>query len=205
VEHVQRGIARRFAATPKWNAGGCALFTLPCMRELDGRLFDVQQGALRACRCRTGWHAARQTRPKPCSATGLRIMETAGAIRCARPSGLFFCLRCAAAVMCPFVCPRHMAALDCACLQIRSLTDAWLQFKNWSLDFASVPQHLKADTNLEEQEGLIRQAQRLCSQLVSLIHTDVLSVKSFSTDSRSATSSTVGIMLTYVFEKRSAC
>ena len=87
---------------------------------------------------------------------------------------------------------------SCACLLIRSLTGAWLQFKNWSLDFASVPQHLKADTNLEEQEGLIRQAQRLCSQLVGLIHTDVLSVKSFNTDSRSATKSTVGIMLTCV-------
>ena len=79
------------------------------------------------------------------------------------------------------------------------------QFKNWNLDFASVPEHLRADTNLDEQTGLIRQAQRLCSQLVSLIHSDVLSVKSFNTSSKGATLSTVGIMLTYVLEERRAC
>lgn len=77
--------------------------------------------------------------------------------------------------------------------------------KSWSVDSTSIPEKLKVGTNMKEQEGLIREAQRLCSQLVDIIHSDVLSVKSFASSSKSSTQSTVGIMLTCVLAELSAC
>jgi hypothetical protein len=66
------------------------------------------------------------------------------------------------------------------------------------VDFTSIPEKLKVGPNMKEQESLMREVQRLCSQMVDIIHSDVLSVKIFSSSCKSSTQSTVGIMLTCV-------
>ena len=47
---------------------------------------------------------------------------------------------------------------------------------------------------MKEQESLIREVQRLCSQMVDIIHSDVLSVKTFASSCKSSTQSTVPSM-----------
>jgi len=70
------------------------------------------------------------------------------------------------------------------------------KFKDWSLNFSAIPDSLKSGTNIVQQEGLIRESQQLCTSVVNIIHTDVLSVKRGTSTSKGNTLSTVGIMLT---------
>ena len=69
-------------------------------------------------------------------------------------------------------------------------------FRDWTFNFASIPDSVKADTNIGQQEGLIREAKRLCEQLVDIIHGDVLSVQKYTSKIKGSSMSTVGIMLT---------
>ena len=72
-----------------------------------------------------------------------------------------------------------------------------LQFKEWDIQFYSKAQYESVELPaIAESEGLIRQSQQLCSALVEIIHSDVLSVRTRTSTQGSSTRSTVGIMLT---------
>ena len=86
----------------------------------------------------------------------------------------------------------------CLCLSFSlPLALSLPQFKEWDIQFYSRAQYESVELPaIAESESLIRQSQQLCSALVEIIHSDVLSIRKRISTQGSSTRSTVGIMLT---------
>jgi len=99
---------------------------------------------------------------------------------------------------CRLTFPLLSSVRPIVCLSLSfSLPLSLPQFKEWDIQFYSRAQYDNVELPaIAESEGLIRQSQQLCSALVEIIHSDVLSVRKRISTQGSSTRSTVGIMLT---------